>query len=93
MLCLYSADKINLSANACALPRACSSWFAMTNEPVDERLARQVAAVAFADVRTVRRVLRGEPVRGFVGQRIREAVERLRRIQVARETQFRSPSR
>ena len=45
--------------------------------------------IALADVRTVRRALRGEPVRGFVGQRIREAVERLRRLQAAREAQAR----
>jgi hypothetical protein len=38
---------------------------------VDEALARKVAAAAFADIRTVRRALRGEPVRGFVGARIR----------------------
>jgi hypothetical protein len=55
----------------------------MMNDPIDERLARRAAAVAMADVRTVRRVLRGEPVRGFVGLRIREAVERLRRVQTA----------
>jgi hypothetical protein len=45
---------------------------------VDEALARQVAAITFADIRTVRRVLRGERVRGFVGARIRAELERSR---------------
>jgi hypothetical protein len=45
---------------------------------VNEALARQVAAAAWADIRTVRRVLRGEPVRGFVGARIRAELERSR---------------
>jgi hypothetical protein len=65
----------------------------MTNQPVDERLARQVAALALADIRTVRRALRGEAVRGFVGQRIREAVDRLRRMQALREAPPGYPSR
>ena len=65
----------------------------MMTDPVDERLARHVAAVAMADVRTVRRALRGEPVRGFVGLRIREAVERLRRVQTARDALAPSRSR
>jgi hypothetical protein len=52
---------------------------------VDEALARRVAAATFADIRTVRRVLRGEPVRGFVGARIRAELERSR-SELRRET-------
>jgi hypothetical protein len=49
------------------------------NQPVaDEVLAREVAAAVLADVRTVRRVLRGERVRGLVGARIRAEIERRR---------------
>ena len=48
-----------------------------TMEPeVDELLAREVAAAALADVRTVRRVLRGKPVRGLVAARIRAVLSR-----------------
>lgn len=43
---------------------------------VDEQLAREVAAHVSADVRTVRRVMRNERVRGLVGQRIRAELER-----------------
>jgi len=43
---------------------------------VDELLAREVAAVTFTDVRTVRRVMRGEPVRGLAGARIRAELAR-----------------
>ncbi len=43
---------------------------------IDELLAREVAIATHADVRTVRRVLRGEPVRGLVGARIRAELER-----------------
>jgi hypothetical protein len=43
---------------------------------VDELLAREVAAATHADVRTVRRVMLGEPVRGLVGARIRAELER-----------------
>jgi hypothetical protein len=39
-------------------------------------LAREIAAAVLADVRTVRRVLRGETVRGLVGARIHLEVER-----------------
>jgi hypothetical protein len=42
----------------------------MKHVAVDELLAREVAAVTLTDIRTVRRVLRGEPVRGLVGARI-----------------------
>ena len=43
---------------------------------IDEVLAREVAAATLTDVRTVRRVLRGERVRGLVGARIRAELER-----------------
>jgi hypothetical protein len=43
---------------------------------IDELVAREVVAAAHADVRTVRRVMRGEPVRGLVGARIRAELER-----------------
>jgi hypothetical protein len=43
---------------------------------IDELLAREVAAATFTDVRTVRRVLRGEPVRGLAGARIRAELAR-----------------
>lgn len=43
---------------------------------VDELLAREVAAATFTDVRTVRRVMRGEPVRGLAGARIRAELAR-----------------
>lgn len=49
----------------------------MQNE-VDELLAREVAAAVLADVRTVRRVLRGELVRGLVGLRIQAELARRR---------------
>jgi hypothetical protein len=53
--------------------------FAMKQQVVDEVLAREVAAAVLADVRTVRRFLRGQPVRGLVGARIRAELERRRR--------------
>lgn len=40
----------------------------------DELLARRAAGISFADIRTVRRVLRGESVRGVVADRIRAAL-------------------
>lgn len=43
---------------------------------IDELLAREVAAATHSDVRTVRRVMRGEPVRGLVGARIRAELQR-----------------
>jgi hypothetical protein len=43
---------------------------------IDELLVREVAAATFTDVRTVRRVLRGEPVRGLAGARIRAELAR-----------------
>jgi hypothetical protein len=43
---------------------------------IDELLAREVATAIHADVRTVRRVMRGEAVRGLVGARIRAELER-----------------
>lgn len=46
------------------------------NLAVDERLAREVATLVSADVRTVRRVMRNEPVRGLVGQRIQAELEK-----------------
>jgi hypothetical protein len=52
---------------------------AMNQQVVDEVLAREVATAVLADVRTVRRVLRGQPVRGLVGARIRAELERRRR--------------
>jgi hypothetical protein len=51
---------------------------AMNQQVVDEVLAREVAAAVLADVRTVRRVLRGQSVRGLVGARIRAELERRR---------------
>ena len=42
---------------------------------VDELLARAVAVATHTDVRTVRRVLRGEVVRGLAGARIRAELE------------------
>jgi hypothetical protein len=50
----------------------------MKTTVVDEILAREVAAAVLADVRTVRRILRGERVRGLVGVRIRTEIERRR---------------
>lgn len=52
----------------------------MSNQTVDEHeaLARQIAYELFCDVRTVRRYLRGEHVRGLKGQLIADAVRRLR---------------
>lgn len=41
---------------------------------IDEVLARQVAGDTLADIRTVRRVLRGERVRGVVAERIIAAI-------------------
>lgn len=41
---------------------------------IDEILARRVAGETLADIRTVRRALRGERIRGVIGQRIREAL-------------------
>jgi hypothetical protein len=44
-------------------------------DPVDQRrVILETAAVAPADIRTVRRVLAGEPVRGHVGDRVRRAL-------------------
>ncbi len=43
---------------------------------IDELLVREVAAVTYTDVRTVRRVVRGERVRGLAGARIRAELER-----------------
>jgi hypothetical protein len=43
-------------------------------DEVDEVLARRVAGETLADVRTVRRALRGERVRGLLGTRIAEAI-------------------
>ena len=56
----------------------------MNKQIIDELLARQVAAAAMADIRTVRRALRGERVRGFVGARILAELERRRRLNEAR---------
>ena len=52
---------------------------------IDELLARQVAATVLADVRTVRRVIRGEWVRGLVGARIRAELERRRRVLASKQ--------
>lgn len=49
----------------------------MTHE-TDEALARRVAGQTLTDVRTVRKVMRGEPVRGVVKQRIQAALDRAR---------------
>jgi hypothetical protein len=57
----------------------------MSNPIVDELLARQVAAVVMADVRTVRRAIRGEGVRGFVGARIQAELERRRQLRTAQQ--------
>jgi hypothetical protein len=48
----------------------------MKHRDIDEALARRVAGDTLADLRTVRRALRGEHVRGLVGKLIREAIER-----------------
>lgn len=64
----------------------------MMDDPNEERFAREVATAAIADIRTVRRYLRGEAVRGFVGLRIRAAARRLRELRAAREkTESQSP--
>lgn len=44
----------------------------------DEILAKRLAGMTLADIRTVRKVLRGDPVRGVVGQKIQEALDSLR---------------
>lgn len=56
----------------------------MMEDAEEERFAREIAAVAFVDVRTVRRYLRGERVRGLVGLRIRAVARRLLEIRAAR---------
>ena len=56
---------------------------------VDEALARTVAGETLADVRTVRRVMRGESVRGVIGAIIQAALER--RATAARESQAVEP--
>jgi hypothetical protein len=55
----------------------------MPHDAVDEVLAREVAAAVLADVRTVRRVLQGQRVRGLVGARIRAELERRRELNKA----------
>jgi hypothetical protein len=45
----------------------------------DEDLALRIAGEVSADVRTVRKVLRGETVRGRIGKRIAEALDRAAR--------------
>jgi hypothetical protein len=47
-----------------------------------EQFVREVALAALADVRTVRRVLRGKRVRGLVGERILKELA-ARQIRVA----------
>jgi hypothetical protein len=54
----------------------CGTVAAMKQHVIDEVLAREVASAVLADVRTVRRVLRGESVRGLVGARIRAELAR-----------------
>lgn len=53
----------------------------MTARPIRIRLtahqARKVAVAASVDPRTVRRVLRGDPVRSSTGARVRTALARL----------------
>lgn len=49
-----------------------------TGPEVDEALAQRIAGDTLIDVRTVRKALRGGPVRGNVKQRIEEALEALR---------------
>ena len=52
------------------------------DEKVDEVLARRVAGETLADLRTVRRELReAGSVRGVIGDQIRAAVERHRRME------------
>lgn len=46
----------------------------MPTPPPDTRTIRHIAADAAADPRTVARVLRGEPVRGLVRERIDAAL-------------------
>jgi hypothetical protein len=43
----------------------------------DEILVRKIAADAMVDVRSVRKFLAGQPVRGFAGARIARAVAEL----------------
>lgn len=44
----------------------------------ERRIAYLVAAETCTDLRSVRKALRGEPVRGVVGERIRAAIARHR---------------
>lgn len=45
--------------------------------PIDETLARRVAGETMADLRTVRKALRGGPVRGRIGQSVRAKIAEL----------------
>jgi hypothetical protein len=54
--------------------RAIYTFMTSTNDVALEALARRVSAETLTDVRTVRKVLSGKPVRGVVGKRIKEAL-------------------
>ncbi|MBI2390945.1 MAG: hypothetical protein HYV09_15240 [Deltaproteobacteria bacterium] len=47
---------------------------------IDELTIRRAAAELGVDVRSVRKVLRGEPVRGLAGLRARRAADRARQL-------------
>ncbi len=51
--------------------------FAAESE-INEVLARRVAGETLADLRTVRKALRGGVVRGIIGQRVRAKILELR---------------
>jgi hypothetical protein len=63
----------------------CGTVAAMKQPVIDEVFAREVASAVMVDVRTVRRVLKGELVRGLVGARIRSELARRREISSAGE--------
>jgi hypothetical protein len=56
----------------------------MSHDEIDEVLARRVAGVTLADVRTVRKVMRGELVRGHIAQRIQAALDKAREKKAGR---------
>lgn len=46
----------------------------MSKRTIDEATARQLSVAAICDPRTIRKVLRGERVRGSAGQRAKEVL-------------------
>ncbi len=47
----------------------------MTKKTIDEANARRIAVAADCDTRTIKKIVRGELVRGMVGERARKALQ------------------